>query len=574
MCFVVACTADDTGSVSSSSGVGSSSGPAVDKLRWEQAYSGPDLSAAVKQLQPAHRYLLRVRAINEIGPSHWSQPLAAATAAAPPCQPCRLSGAPESSSSVVISWQPPEVDNGAPVTAYHLEIQQSSGWVNVWQGSKLSHVVGGLLPGRRYSWRVRAVNSCGVGPWSAPVTASTAPTVPDAPAKPSLSKLAATSAKVKWGIPLEDNGATVKLYCVQLRQLRANPAAAGSDGSDSIDSSSSDEQGVSASWQEVYSGPLLDFNVTKLQPGSTYEVRVAAANAVGLGSWSAAAELTTPLRPPPPPGGLAAVLAASLQGAVEVSWSQGASAGPDNAAAVSVYVEAVAVGSKEAAAKATVPVAEGSTVTLQGLKQGATYNVKARAVGAGSTGHSQWCDAVTVALPAPPQSLELAAVGGAAPGADAGEAQWHRAWLVTGVLCCDCANAVQHVCACCCEHGRMVGGGGGFPLMHARHVQQQHSEACPCLRVNFTVVPASLQCPTVSACWPSGTMLFLCCCLLVVQANVQGRPVGPRVLQVKLSRQRQALLQICSRAKHPGVLLARRLPLRPLPSKSLAKRRV
>lgn len=425
--------ADDAGSVSSSSGIGSSSGPTMEKLRWEQAYTGADLTAAVKQLQPAHRYLLRVRALNEIGPSHWSQPLAAATAAAAPCQPVQLSACAESSCSVCVSWQPPEVDNGAPVTAYHLEMQAGSGgaaagWSSVWQGSKLSHVVAGLLPGRKYSWRVRAVNSCGAGPWSAPVTASTAPAVPDAPSKPIVSKVTATSAKVKWSIPLEDNGSGIKAYHVQRRHLQASPAAEAS-------SSSADEEACTEqSWQQVYAGPLLDTTITSLAPGSSYEVRVAAANAVGLGPYSAAVELTAPLRPPPPPADFAAVLHDTQQDSVVASWSQSAG-GPDNAAAVSVIVEAAAAGSKEAAARVTVPLAEGSTAILQGLRLGVSYSIRARSVGAGSTGHSQWCDAVSVTLPAP---LVVAGqeAAGAAPVADAGEQGLRQhVWGHNGRVC-------------------------------------------------------------------------------------------------------------------------------------------
>jgi hypothetical protein len=223
----------------------------------------------------------------------------------------------------------------------------------------------------------------------------------------------ASSAKVKWSIPLEDHGSAVKMYHVQLRQLqaRAASAAGGSSSSDGESDGCSD-------WQEVYAGPTLEFIISKLRPGSRYEVRVAAANAVGVGKWSAAVELATPLRAPPPPAELAAEPDAEQLGSVAVSWKQVAP-GPDSAAAVSVYLEAAAGSSKEAAAKATVPVAEGSQAVLQGLRPGGTYNIRARSVGAGSTGHSAWCEPVAVVLPAPlvPAQEEEAAVdAGKRPG--------------------------------------------------------------------------------------------------------------------------------------------------------------
>lgn len=422
--------ADDTGSVSSSGGMGSSSGPAVDKLRWEQAYHGPDLSAAAKQLLPAHRYLLRVRASNEIGASRWSQPLAATTAAAAPCQPEQLAASAEGSRSIAVSWQPPEVDNGSPVTSYHLEVQAAgggagAGWAMVWQGSKLGHTVGELLPGRKYSWRVRAVNGCGVGPWAEAPPVSTAPSVPGPPGKPSTSKVTATSAKVKWGIPLEDHGAAVRTYHVQLRQVSSEPAAAaGGASSSSSGEEEEEEEGGSAGscgadWQEVYAGPLLDTTATHLQPGMRYELRVAAANVVGLGRWSPAVELATPLRPPPAPTALSAEPCEdeSQLGSVAVSWQQ-TEPGPDSAAAVSVIVEAIGSGSKEAAARATVHVADGSSAVLQGLRPGGSYSIRVRAVGAGSTGHSAWCEGVGVALPAPLVDPAAAAEGQAGPAAE------------------------------------------------------------------------------------------------------------------------------------------------------------
>jgi titin len=363
-----------------------------------------------------------VSAVNDIGRSQWSQPLAANTAAAAPCRPTHVSGAAQSASSVLVSWQPPEVDNGAPVTTYHLEVQAATGpWTHVWQGKELSHAVGGLQPGRTYSWRVRGINSCGPGPWSEAVSAATAPAVPDAPGKPSVSKVAATSAKVKWNIPLEDHGAPVKAYAVQLRHAKAGSTAAAAAGDGSSSETESEGSAGDVEWQEVYSGPLLEHTVTKLQPGSSYEVRVAAANSVGQGRWSSAVGLSTPLRPPPPPADLDAVPDEAQLGSVAVTWQQPAGAGADSAAVVSVYLEASAPGSKEAAAKATVSVAEGCRAVLQGLRPGATYHIRARSVGAGGSGHSQYCDAASVVLPAPLVAAEEAEGAGALVPVEAGE---------------------------------------------------------------------------------------------------------------------------------------------------------
>jgi hypothetical protein len=84
-----------------------------------------------------------------------------------------------------------------------------------------------------------------------------------------------------------------------------------------------------------------------------------------------------------------------------------------------VIVEAIGLGSKEAAARAIVHVGDGSSALLQGIQGGSFYNIRARAVGAGSTGHSAWCEGVSVLLPAPldPAFAAGGLVGPAAEGA-------------------------------------------------------------------------------------------------------------------------------------------------------------
>lgn len=441
--------ADDTSSSCSSQLL-------VDKLRWETIYTGPTMSTEVKHLKPASRYALRVRAHNAMGGSPWGESLTAMTNPAVPSQPCSLACVALSSSSVQLSWQAPTEDNGSAVTSYQLEMAVPGGaagsWAKVWQGSGQHHQVEGLLPGRSYVWRLRAFNGCGAGPWSESVKGATLPAEPGPPAKPTFSQRTATSVKAKWSIPGDEHGSAVNRYLLQVCPADGAAAAAAADDA------------WQQQWQQVYEGSDLTYRVTGLQPGVTYEMRVAAANAVGIGQWSEGSSFTTLLRPPPPPtsitaeieGGAEAVAAGDNPSPVLlVSWPAAAAA-PASADAVGYEVEAAPAGSTAAALKATV--AKQTNSSISGVQAGHTYAVRVRSVGAAGTGHSIWSPAVAVVVPAVPPPP--------ASSSDGFESPVPLADVPGGdqTLCCLCKLAMlsaplliftqrTHSCVCCSRVG-------------------------------------------------------------------------------------------------------------------------
>ncbi|MEQ2208622.1 hypothetical protein XENOCAPTIV_009137, partial [Xenoophorus captivus] len=83
---------------------------------------------------------------------------------------------------------PPQVDGGSPVSCYSVEIsgplpEESR---EIYQGTELDCSAGGLLPGKTYSFRLKAankagaVNVAGVGPFSEAVLCQTPCSVPAA----------------------------------------------------------------------------------------------------------------------------------------------------------------------------------------------------------------------------------------------------------------------------------------------------------------------------------------------------------------------------------------------------------
>ena len=75
-----------------------------------------------------------------------------------------------------------------------------------------SAVVGGLLGGSTYSFKIRAVSESAVSSWSSAVTASPV-TSPSAPSKPTTSN-SGLDVTVRWTAPASDGGAAVSSYVV------------------------------------------------------------------------------------------------------------------------------------------------------------------------------------------------------------------------------------------------------------------------------------------------------------------------------------------------------------------------
>ena len=113
--------------------------------------------------------------------------------------------------SILVTWEEPEWDGGAPITEY-VAVAQPGGHTCSADGDDRDCVIEGLVNGTSYEVTVRAINWQQLGPFSAAVVAVPR-TVPGAPRQ--VEAVARDgAATVRWLAPRRDGGAPITAYRV------------------------------------------------------------------------------------------------------------------------------------------------------------------------------------------------------------------------------------------------------------------------------------------------------------------------------------------------------------------------
>ncbi|NXN32311.1 FND3A protein, partial [Nycticryphes semicollaris] len=243
--------------------------------KWDTIYSGSQREHVCDHLKPGTSYRMRVYCTSKGGESQVSDVTTVTTSAVPPgpCLAPSLAGKARPK-EITLQWGPPSVDGGAEITEYIVEMAASEEEERrqVYQGPASECVVSSLLPGRTYSFWIRAANKAGFGPPSDKAEISTAPGPPDQCCKPLVTCKSATCAVVSWESPA-CNGAEIGEYRLEWGQAEG-------------------------SMHLVYSGPCQSYEVKGLTPATTYYCRVQAVNAAGGGLFGEAGAVTTPAAAP------------------------------------------------------------------------------------------------------------------------------------------------------------------------------------------------------------------------------------------------------------------------------------
>jgi len=260
-------------------------------------YNGPEVEHIVTGLRRNTSYRFKLRAHNEMGASQYSSDVTYTTKPGRPGPPPKpqTKGKIRSHSFRVV-WNVPLDNGGSNLTGYHLETDDGSGWISVYNGEELEFVCDHLQPGTQYRVRVAAESAGGISDYSETCFVTTEPVVPDAPCPPTLrDKPKSMSLHLAWKAPEYDGGAPVTEF--------------------EIDMTSPDNI-----TRGVYRGRDTECVVASLLPGRPYLFQVRAQNRAGPGPWSAPLEVISGAGPPDRPKEPKAFAKSGT--AANVSWDQ------------------------------------------------------------------------------------------------------------------------------------------------------------------------------------------------------------------------------------------------------------
>ncbi|XP_053520223.1 myomesin-1 isoform X2 [Artibeus jamaicensis] len=335
-----------------------------------------------------------------------------------PASPLDVVGLDANKDYIIVSWKQPAVDGGSPILGYFIDKCEVG--TDSWSQCNDTPVkfarfpVTGLIEGRSYIFRVRAVNKTGIGlpsrvsepvaaldpdekarlksrpsaPWTGQIIVTEEEPgegiVPGPPTDLSVTEATQSYVVLSWKPP-KQRGHEGILYFVEKCEVETE------------------------SWQRVNTElPVKSprFALFDLAEGKSYRFRVRCSNSAGVGEPSEATEVTVvgdKLDIPKAPGNI--IPSRNTDTSVVVTWEES----KDAKELVGYYIESSVVGSGKWEPCNNNPV-KGPRFTCHGLATGQSYIFRVRAVNAaGLSEYSQDSEAIEVkaaiAAPSPPYDI-------------------------------------------------------------------------------------------------------------------------------------------------------------------------
>lgn len=309
-------------------------------------------------------YTYRVRAVNDDGPSNYTNEATGSTLPNRPGTPTTLKANVSSSTQVVLSW----TDNADNETGFKIERRLGTvgrfTQIALVGENAVSFTDDTVSAATTYSYRIRANNVGGDSAYSNDVEATTPPNPPGAPANLQGTMISRTQINLAWtDTSLNETGFVVE------RRLSG---------------------GTYAPLVELGQN-VTTYSDTTVVANATYNYRVAAKNIGGNSPYSNEAIVSTPPDPPAAPGNLAATVVSQSQ--INLVWTDG------SVNEIGFIVER-SVGGGSFIELAFVDADE-TTFSDTGLSAETTYSYRVKADGlGGSSAYSNTVVATTT--PAPP----------------------------------------------------------------------------------------------------------------------------------------------------------------------------
>lgn len=332
-------------------------------------------------LIPGQSYLFRVAAINEAGVGAYSANSQAAT-------PCTLPGTPNNlqvkngNAQVSLSWTAPN-NGGALISDYAIEYSSNGGasWLPYSNSGSLepSAVVGGLVNGKAYVFRVAAINLAGQGSFSEASPQATPCAAPSAPLN-LQGTIGNQQISLSWLPPSNNGGAEIIDYVISYSTNQGSTWTPFSDGTSIFTSAT----------------------ISGLTNRTAYLFRVTAVNSAGEGT-PALSQALTPASPPLAPLSVQPTLG---DGKISLKWT----APSDNGgSAVIDYVIEYARNASVAGTVFNDLLSEKTQATVTGLTNGTIYYFRVAAKNASGTGPFSTYSApiAPAGLPGAPTNLNV-----------------------------------------------------------------------------------------------------------------------------------------------------------------------
>eukprot|EP00731_Ephydatia_muelleri_P029842 Em0021g365a len=267
----------------------------------------PNTTLTISGLTFYTLYFFNVSVVTGGGTSPFAGPISQRTSEDAPSPPLNVMAYNISSTSIMVTWQPPLTPNGI-IRGYQVNYFVLGGRIETVDTDTLSTLLTGLSSYVNYTIFVRA-RTVNLGTNSTFVMAATNEDVPSSSQNFSLSPVAGspTQLSASWSVPLPRNGVITgySVYC----NTSANQAYP--------------EQVIGSNVPTIRSavnGTTLATTLTGLNPYTQYSCYVTANTSVGEGSPSTTLTQRTVETAPPPPYNLTAYNASST--AITLNWTR------------------------------------------------------------------------------------------------------------------------------------------------------------------------------------------------------------------------------------------------------------
>eukprot|EP00803_Ostreobium_quekettii_P010398 evm.model.scf_366.4 EVM.evm.TU.scf_366.4 scf_366:58825-67959(+) len=247
------------------------------------------------------------------------------------------------------------------------EVLRGVGFAEIFCGLQQSFRATKLLPGVKYTARVKARNELGEGPWSLHSVFTTEASVPAMPEPPRQVHVSSASVSLQWDAP-KDNGARIDLYTLE----------AWNEEDDCF--------------RPVYCGQSPQCAISDLESGATYRFKVRAENQAGKSKWSGTTIVHIAPSAPGPPRMLSCQ--SSTKTSASFSWAPPRYTGGSE---ISCYEGEVMPLSRPAGKSTWTTVYSGQahSCSVGSLTPGCTYQIRVRASNAAGWGPKSQCTKFT-----------------------------------------------------------------------------------------------------------------------------------------------------------------------------------